>query len=106
MDFELSDSQVALREEAREFARSEIEPRAIALDRAGEHPTEILETLGDEGYAGLTLPTEYGGRDEGLVELSLVIEELAAALMPVASALAPHLGAATTVERFGTPAQR
>lgn len=106
MDFEPTEAQAELREEARAFARSEIEPRAIDLDRAGEHPTEILEALGDRRYAGLTLPEEYGGRGEGLVELALVVEELAAALMPVASALALHLGVATVIERFGTPAQR
>jgi len=43
---------------------------------------------------------------EGLVELTLVIEELSAALMPVASALGLHLGVATIVEQFGTSQQQ
>ena len=106
MNFELTETQRTLRAEAREYAQRTIEPRAIELDRNEEHPSAILQELGDRGYAGMTLPEEYGGMGEGLVAFSLVVEELSAALMPVASALALHLGVATVVERFGSPDQR
>jgi alkylation response protein AidB-like acyl-CoA dehydrogenase len=106
MRFEPTEDQRRLRDDAREFARDEIEPRAIELDRAKEHPTGILETLADRGYAGLTVPEGYGGMGEGMVELALVTEELSAALMPVASALALHLGVAEVIQRFGTDDQR
>ncbi|MFB6163530.1 MAG: acyl-CoA dehydrogenase family protein [Haloarculaceae archaeon] len=106
MDFALSDHQRTLRDEVRTFAREEIEPVATELDRAEEYPAAILAELGERRYAGLTLPAEYGGRGDGLVELAVVIEELSAALMPVASALSLHLGVATVIERFGTDAQR
>ncbi|MBP1987100.1 acyl-CoA dehydrogenase family protein [Halolamina salifodinae] len=106
MDFALTEHRRALQSEAREFAETEIRPRAIELDREEAYPEEILDALGDQRYAGLTLPETYGGRGEGLVELVLVIEELSAALMPVASTLALHLGVATVIERFGTDAQR
>jgi alkylation response protein AidB-like acyl-CoA dehydrogenase len=106
MQFELTDHQLAVRADAREFARERIAPRAAELDRAGEHPTDILAAAGDRGYAGLTVPEQYGGQGEGLVELALVTEELSAALMPVASALALHLGVAEAVQRLGTEAQR
>ncbi|WP_436907735.1 acyl-CoA dehydrogenase family protein [Halosimplex marinum] len=106
MRFELTADQRDLRADARAFAESEIRPRAIELDRGETYPAEILDALGDRRWTGLTLPEEHGGRGEGLVELALVVEELAAALMPVASALALHLGVATVVERFGSDAQR
>lgn len=106
MDFRLTETQRAIRDDVREFAQSEIKPRAIELDRNEEHPTELLAELGERGYAGITLPEEYGGMGEGLVELTIVIEELSAALMPVASALALHLSVATFVERFGSDDQR
>ncbi|WP_137286671.1 acyl-CoA dehydrogenase family protein [Halorussus salinisoli] len=106
MPFRLTEDQRALREEVREYAESEIRPRAIELDRNEEYPGEILAELGDRGYAGLTLSEEYGGRGEGLVELVVLTEELAAATMTVASALALNLGVATVVERFGTDAQK
>ena len=106
MDFDLTEHQRAVRADAREFARERVAPHARELDRAGEHPTDVFEAAGDRGYAGLTVAESYGGQGEGLVELALVTEELSAALMPVASALALHLGVAEAVERLGTDAQR
>ena len=102
MGFGLTSAQRDLRDDVREYARTEIAPRAAELDRNEEYPAEILNDLGDRRLTGLTLPEEYGGRDEGLVELAVVIEELSAAMMPVASALALHLGVATVVEHFGS----
>jgi alkylation response protein AidB-like acyl-CoA dehydrogenase len=106
MDFDLTEHQRAVRADAREFVREQVAPNARDLDRAGDHPTAILEAAGDRGYAGLTVGEAHGGQGEGLVGLALVIEELSAALMPVASALALHLGVAEAVERLGTDAQR
>ncbi|QLD84171.1 acyl-CoA dehydrogenase family protein [Natronomonas halophila] len=106
MNFQLTDTQRTLRNDVREFAQTTIKPQAIELDQNEEHPTEILEELGERGYGGLTLPEEYGGEGQGLVELAIVIEEVAAALMPVASAVALHLDIATVIEKFGTERQR
>lgn len=104
MRFALTDDQRALREEIRSFAADSIEPVAAELDRTEQPPTEILADLGEMGVAGLTLPEAHGGRGGTLVDLALVIEELSAAMMPVASALALHLGVATVIERFGSEA--
>ncbi|SDQ25515.1 acyl-CoA dehydrogenase family protein [Natronobacterium texcoconense] len=105
MRFTLTDEQAAFRDTVREFATEEIEPRASELDRNEEYPAEILDSLGEMGLAGLTLSEEHGGEGGDLVDLVLAIEELSAAMMPVASALALHLGVATVVERFGTDEQ-
>lgn len=106
MDFLLTDEQRTFREEIRSFAAEEVRPRAIELDQGHEYPAGILQELGDRRLTGLTLPEEYGGRGEGLVELALLTEELSATLMAVASTVALHLGVATVIERFGTDAQR
>jgi alkylation response protein AidB-like acyl-CoA dehydrogenase len=106
MDFELSEEQESLRAEAAEFATREIEPVVADLDAKEEHPTEILESLGASGFAGLTVSEEYGGRGADLVGLTVVIEELSAAMMPVASALSLHLGVAAVIEQCGSDALR
>ncbi len=106
MKFQLTEEQQRLRDEVRQYAQDVIEPQAIELDQAEKHPTEILNDLGDRGYAGLTLPEEYGGMGEGMLELTISTEELSAVLMPVASALALHLGVAEAIQRFGTEEQR
>ncbi|WP_458204439.1 acyl-CoA dehydrogenase family protein [Haladaptatus sp. NG-SE-30] len=106
MRLQLTRAQQTLRDDVREYAQTTIKPRAIELDQNEEYPGTILDELAERGYTGITLPEAYGGMGEGLVELVLLIEELAAALMPVASALALHLGVATVIERFGTDQQR
>jgi alkylation response protein AidB-like acyl-CoA dehydrogenase len=102
MRFELTAVQRQFRDEVRSFATEEIAPVAAELDDREESPTELLGELGEMGITGLTLPEKYDGQGAGLVELVVVIEELSAAMMPVASALALHLGVATVVERFGS----
>ncbi|MFW5959446.1 MAG: acyl-CoA dehydrogenase family protein [Natronomonas sp.] len=102
MDFELTSVQRALRQEVRSFANEEIDPIAAECDRTGEFPEDVLSALGEMGLTGLTLPEEHGGEGAGLVELVIVVEELSAAMMPIASALSLHLGVATAVERFGS----
>ena len=102
MRFTPTEEQAATRDEVRAFAEERIEPVAAELDRNEESPTDILEALGERRITGLTLSEEYGGRGEDLVSLVFAIEELSAAMMPVASALALHLGVATVVERFGS----
>ncbi|WP_433630069.1 acyl-CoA dehydrogenase family protein [Halomicrococcus sp. NG-SE-24] len=106
MEFQLTESQQRLRDDVRQYAQETIKPQAIELDQTEEHPSEILDELGHRGYTGITLPEAYGGMGAGLVELSLLIEELSAALMPVASALALNLGVATVIDEFGTDQQR
>ncbi|WP_313692051.1 acyl-CoA dehydrogenase family protein [Halorarum halobium] len=106
MEFRLSERRRELRDDVRAFTREEIRPAAIELDGNGEYPADILDALGERRLTGLTVPESYGGRGEGLVELAVVTEELAAGLMSVASAMALHLGVAAVIERFGTEPQR
>ncbi|WP_135366644.1 acyl-CoA dehydrogenase family protein [Halosimplex halophilum] len=106
MNFELTDTQRDLRDEVRTIAQEEIRPQAIDLDRREAYPADILAELGERRLTGLTLPEEYGGRGEGLVELVVMTEELAAALMSVASTVALHLGVASIIAEHGSEPQR
>ena len=47
--------------------------------RAHEHTTELWSEAGKLGLLGVNLPEEYGGGGAGMYELSLVMEEMAAA---------------------------
>ncbi|WP_181693318.1 acyl-CoA dehydrogenase family protein [Natronomonas sp. LN261] len=102
MRFEPTDVQRALREEVRSFAADELAPIAGECDRAGRFPDGVLEDAREMGLTGLTVPETYGGEGAGLVELVIAVEELSAAMMPVASALSLHLGVGSVIERFGS----
>lgn len=65
-DFLLSESQVKLREEVREFVKSV--PRELVLDMDAERvvfPRGFLEDAGRRNLLGLRFPKEYGGRGLG-----------------------------------------
>lgn len=51
--------------------------------RANQPCTELWNALGDAGFVGVNIPEEYGGGGGGLVELSLVCEEIAAQGAPM-----------------------
>lgn len=102
MPFHLTAAQQQLQSEVQTFVEAEIAPIADDLDRNEEYPADILHQLAEQGYTGLIVPGEFNGQGKGLVEFVLLIEELSTALMPVASALALHVGVAAVIERFGS----
>ena len=106
MRFVPTDSHRERRKEARTFVKELVAPRARTLDHEERYPAEILDALGERRLTGLTIPESHGGRGEGLVELTILIEELSTALMPVASALGLHLGVAAEIETLGSNALR
>ena len=74
--------------------------------RAGQHTDELWNEAGKLGFIGVNLPEEYGGGGAGMYELSLVMEEMAAAgcalLMMVVS---PAING-TIISKFGTEEQK
>ena len=74
--------------------------------RAHQHTTELWSEAGKLGFLGVNLPEEYGGGGAGMYELSLVMEEMAAAgsallLMVVSPAIN-----GTIISKFGTDEQK
>jgi isovaleryl-CoA dehydrogenase len=107
MDLSLSDEERELREAARRFARTEVRPIADRMDREDYFPIDVFRRLGEHGFLGVTVPTEYGGLGLSYVSQALILEEIAR----VSPALALSVGAhsnlfADNVGRNGTDAQR
>jgi alkylation response protein AidB-like acyl-CoA dehydrogenase len=78
----------------------------LAKARAQQHTDELWAEAGQLGFLGVNLPEEYGGGGAGMYELSLVMEEMAAAgcglLMMVVS---PAING-TIISKFGTDEQK
>ena len=84
-DFLMTNAQLALREEVREFTRSV--DRQYLLDMDAEkiqYPKEILLEAARRGLLGLRFPVEYGGRGLGWVDECIAIEEMATLGIPPA----------------------
>ncbi|MGQ0572885.1 MAG: acyl-CoA dehydrogenase family protein [Pseudonocardia sp.] len=74
--------------------------------RAGAKTTELWEEAGKAGYLGVAVPAEYGGGGAGMVELSIVAEEIAAAGCPLLLIVVSPAIAATVIAQSGTADQR
>ena len=90
LDFELSESQKAVQELARNFAEKEMRPTVMKFDESQEFPLDVVRKLGDLGFLGITWPEELEGA--GLTELdaAIIIEELAKVDPSVALTVASH----------------
>jgi alkylation response protein AidB-like acyl-CoA dehydrogenase len=101
--FALSDDQEAVRMHIRSFVDEEITPVALQYDESQEFPTEIFRKLGELGYLGIVMPTEYSGSGMGYMEYAIVVEEVARGCPSIALGVAAHNGLCTShIYRFGS----
>jgi isovaleryl-CoA dehydrogenase len=107
MALSLTDDERELRDAIRRFARKEIAPVADRMDREDYFPRDVFARLGEQGFLGVTIPTEYGGLGLSYRSQALILEEIAR----VSPALALSVGAHSNlfgdnVGRNGTDRQR
>jgi 3-sulfinopropanoyl-CoA desulfinase len=105
--FELSETQKALRQSARELAQKQIAPRAAEIDRSEEYPWHNVERLTQAGFMGMTIPEKYGGQGLGYLEAVLVIEEMAKVCGVTGRIVVEaNMGAIGAIMQYGTEAQK
>lgn len=79
MDFSLSEEQKLIRETARKITSRFGPDYWRDIDAKGEYPSQFWEKLGRQGFLGIAVPAEYGGGGLGLLEMTIVVEEVARA---------------------------
>lgn len=79
MNFDLTEDQALIVQTAHDFAVREVEPKAAELDKSSRWPREIVERMGELGFMGVAIPTEYGGAGLDTVSYALIIEEISRA---------------------------
>ncbi len=85
MDFDFSEAQYELRDEARRFLERECPPavvRELVEDPSG-WSKDLWKQMADLGWMGLPFPEEYGGLGQSFLDLTLVLGELGRTLAPV-----------------------
>jgi 3-sulfinopropanoyl-CoA desulfinase len=107
MDFELTAEQQALRARARELADGVFAERAARWDEREEYPWDNVKDLAVAGFMGMTIPREHGGGDRPLLDVVLVIEEIARACGVTARIVVEgNLGVVGALRAYGTEAQK
>ena len=76
MDFNLTNDQIRRREQAAEFARTELNTDVITRDHAGEFSRDLWKKCADFGFLGLCVPNQYGGSALSLLDTILTLEGL------------------------------
>jgi butyryl-CoA dehydrogenase len=107
MQFSPTEDQVAVMRTAREFATSEVLPKAAAIDREHRHPTELVQRMAELGFLGIAVPEQYGGAGLDNIAYALAMEEVSRAcastgvIMSVNNSLV-----CDPILRFGSEAQK
>jgi alkylation response protein AidB-like acyl-CoA dehydrogenase len=107
MNFDFSDDQKQLRDQARKFLTEKCPPKAVrvVLDGKAPYDKELWKGLAEMGFIGVAIPEEYGGAGAGHLELCVIAEEMGRALAPVPFSSTVYL-AAEALLLAGSDAQK
>ena len=75
----LSETQIAVVDTIRSFARERVAPNAAAWAESGSYPQSLFEEIGNLGLFGMIAPECYGGAASDYVSYALALMEIAAA---------------------------
>ena len=103
---ELSDSELALQREVREFLAEELPKGTFTpgLGMAAPRDQDFSRKLAARGWIGMALPQAYGGGDRTAVERFLVVEELLRWGAPVGFHWVADRQTGQVLARFGSEA--
>jgi alkylation response protein AidB-like acyl-CoA dehydrogenase len=87
---------------AARFGNTYFRERALADERA----TELWGAMARAGFTSVNLPEEYGGGGQGITELAIVTEEIAAAGTPLLLLIVSPAICGSVIARFGTDEQK
>ena len=108
MNFEFTEDQKALQDMVRRVVEREMPKEAVSTwDRDNEFPMQLLDKMAHVGLMGASIPEKYGGSGGGVMEETIVLEELARHSSTVALAYGLDISfGAVTIERHGTEDHR
>src|SRR3984893_5286273 len=107
MNFDFTDEQKQLRDDARKFLAEKCPPKAVRVVLDGKEPydRELWKGLAEMGFLGVAIPEEFGGAGAGHLELCVIAEEMGRALAPVPFSSTVYL-AAEAILLAGSDAQK
>jgi len=106
MDYLLTEEQQMLQELAHQISEERIKPVRAKLDEEEEFPWDIMADLAQADLCGTIIPEEYGGLGLGSLENCLVLEQLAAGCVGVATTYAASFLGAYPLLLFGSEEQK
>jgi butyryl-CoA dehydrogenase len=109
ISFELTEEQLQLQETVRRFAKNEIEPVAQEIDRIADpsdaFAAEASRKACELGFHTLLVPKKWGGTGGSLMDLSVMVEEMAAADVGFAMNFGVTCSISKMIADYGTDEQ-
>ena len=79
MNLDLTEEQLMIQKMARDFAVSEVAPRAAEIDRNHRYPAELVAKMAELGLMGMMVDPDKGGAGMDTVSYVIALEEICAA---------------------------
>ncbi len=93
MNFDFSDDQKMLRDQARKFLTEKCPPKTVrkVLESDGQYDKALWKQIAEMGWLGTAIPEQYEGLGLGHLELCVIAEEMGRVLAPVPFASSVYL---------------
>ena len=107
MNFEFSEDQNLLREQARNFLDGECPPTLVraVLDGQKTGDSDLAKKIADMGFTATVVPEEHGGLGLSYYELCVIAEEMGRSVAPTSFSSSVYL-ATEALMLAGSPAQK
>ena len=103
----LNDTQRQIQQSTRELAERNFASRAAEIDRTEEYPWDLVETLCEAGFMGMTIPKDYGGLGLGYLDVVVAIEQIAKVCATMGRiTVEANMGAIGAIMAYGSEAQK
>ena len=104
---QFTETQLMIRDAAREFAQGSLAPHSAEWDRKAIFPKDALAEMGKLGFMGMQVPEEWGGAGVDHVAYALAVEEIAAGDASTSTIMSVHNSVVCMpLLRFGTQEQK
>lgn len=97
---------LAILKKAEEIAASVLAKNAASVDRDASWPEEGLRTLLAEGFGGLVVPKQYGGKGQGMLMMARICELLSKECASTGICFGMHCVGSSVIAANATDVQR
>ena len=107
MNFEFSEEQQLLREQARGFLTEHCPTSVVraVLDGDQDWDAKLWKKVADMGWTATVIPEAYGGLGLSYYELAIIAEEMGRSAAPLPFSSSVYL-ASEAIQRFGSERQK
>lgn len=107
MIFKLSEEQELLRKTVRDFAESEIAPKAAEMDEKEEYDMSLWSKMAEMGLTGIPYPDDYEGAGMDNLSYAIAVEELSRVCASSGVLISAHTSLCSwPIYAFGTEEQK